>query len=71
MNSVTSTTGGPNSMDMNQLDAMISWEQGTLSDENTVKLFQDLIDSGLAWSLQGCYGRFAMHLIEAGWCVRR
>jgi hypothetical protein len=58
-------------MDMNQLDAMIAWEQGTLSNENTIKLFQGLIDSGLAWSLQGCYGRFAMDLIRAGYCERR
>ena len=31
----------------------------------TVELFSELIKSGLAWSLQGCYGRTAMALISA------
>ena len=30
--------------------------------------WQHLIDTGLAWSLQGCFGRQAMRLIEAGVC---
>jgi hypothetical protein len=71
MNTVASTTGGANSITMGQVDAMIAWESGTLDAENTIKLFQGLIDSGLAWSLQGCYGRFAMDLIRSGHCERR
>jgi hypothetical protein len=51
---------------MNQLDAMIAWEQGELDEEGTVELFQGLVDSGLAWQLQGMYGRTAQALIEAG-----
>lgn len=47
-------------------DRIISYESGGLSDEDTVDLFQDLVDSGLAWSLQGSYGRMAARLIEAG-----
>ena len=53
---------------MDQLEMMMAWEEGTLSDEDTVSLFQRLIDSGLAWSLQGCYGRTALALINAGVC---
>ena len=55
---------------MSQLDKMIAWEQGDLNDEDTVSLFQELIDSGMAWQLQGCYGRQAKALIENGFCHR-
>lgn len=51
------------------ISAMIAWEEGTLSDEDTITLFQRLIDSGLAWKLQGCYGRQAMAMLEAGVCM--
>ncbi len=53
---------------MGLLDLMISWEQGELDHDDTVNLFQRLIDSGMAWKLQGCYGRTAMALIKAGEC---
>ncbi|MDE2101472.1 MAG: hypothetical protein KGL39_29775 [Patescibacteria group bacterium] len=48
------------------VDRIISYESGELSDEETVELFQDLVDSGLVWQLQGHYGRTAVALIEAG-----
>lgn len=54
---------------MDNLDQIISFEQGELDEEDTIKLFQELIDSGLAWSLQGSYGRTAQSLIEAGVCT--
>jgi len=50
---------------------IISYENGALSEEETVEMFQSLIDSGLAWSLQGSYGRKAEQLIEAGHCTPR
>jgi hypothetical protein len=52
----------------NDIDAMIAWENGELDDEETVSLFQRLIDSGLAWKLQGAYGRMAARMIECGVC---
>lgn len=52
---------------MDQLDKMMAWENGELSDQDTLQLFSELIKNGQAWSLQGCYGRFAMQLIEAGY----
>lgn len=55
----------------NDIGAMIAWENGELSDEDTVTLFQRLIDSGLAWKLQGCYGRQASELIDFGVCHAR
>lgn len=33
--------------------------------------WQRLIDTGLAWSLQGWFGRRAVAMIEAGYCHRR
>lgn len=53
-----------------QLDRMIAWEEGELDFEETVALFQELIDTGLAWQLQGMYGRAAMDLIRAGHCTQ-
>jgi hypothetical protein len=53
---------------MDQVDKIIAYEQGELSDEDTVSLFQALIDSGLVWKLQGHYGRTAENLISGGYC---
>jgi hypothetical protein len=55
---------GPNSL----LDQMIAYEEGSLDEDDTVDLFQQLIDSGLVWKLQGQYGRMAKALIDAGLC---
>ena len=51
---------------MDQLDKMIAWEQGSLDEEDTCALFQNLMDSGLIYSLQGIYQRTAQSLIDAG-----
>jgi len=48
--------------------AIIAFESGQLSEEGVLELFQQLINSGLAWQLQGSYGRTAKALIEAGHC---
>lgn len=56
---------------MSQFDSVgfcIAWEQGELDESETAEGFQHLIDSGLAWQLQGCYGRTAAALIEADLC---
>jgi hypothetical protein len=49
---------------------IVDYEAGQLSDEDTLALFQELVDSGLAWKLQGHYGRTAVRLIEAGLITR-
>ena len=51
---------------MDQIDQIIAWENGDLDEEGTIELFQNLVNSGLAWQLQGCYGRTAAALIRAG-----
>lgn len=49
----------------NLTTSIIAYESGELNDADVVELFSELIKSGLAWSLQGCYGRTAMALIHA------
>lgn len=51
---------------MDYIDNIIAYEGGELSPEATISLFQDLVDSGKAWTLQGHYGRTAAALIDAG-----
>lgn len=51
---------------MPNVDKLIAYENGELSEDETIDLFQELVTSGLAWSLQGHYGRTAAALIDAG-----
>lgn len=45
---------------------IIAYENGELGFESVVELFQHLVDSGLAWELQGSYGRTAQRLLDDG-----
>lgn len=47
---------------------LIKYENDEMTDEEEVIFFQKLIDTGMAWTLQGSYGRRAEGLIEAGLC---
>jgi hypothetical protein len=38
------------------------------NEKQYIAAWQQLIDTGLAWSLQGWFGRHAMRMIEAGLC---
>ncbi len=51
---------------MADINAIIAYENGELSEEEIINLFQSLVNSGLAWRLQGHYGRTAHALIRAG-----
>lgn len=55
---------------MSLTDRIIAYESGELDEEQFIALFQELIDTGKAWTLQGHYGRTAMDLIEQGVCLR-
>jgi hypothetical protein len=48
------------------LDKIIAFEQGELTSKEVVELFRILVDSGVAWELQGIYGRMAWQLMEQG-----
>jgi len=45
---------------------IVEYENGDLDDDGVIALFQHLVDSGLAWTLQGSYGRASKALIAAG-----
>jgi len=50
----------------NLVERIVAYEQGELDEQQTIQLFQELVDSGMIMSLQGHYGRFAAQLLEAG-----
>ncbi|MFG2923912.1 hypothetical protein ACGFYA_20715 [Streptomyces sp. NPDC048305] len=49
---------------------LMSFEGGELDQRETLELFATLVKSGLAWTLQGNYGRAANELIHAGYLTR-
>lgn len=53
------------------VDRIIRYEDGEMDGGETIEFFQELIDTGLAWQLQGSYGRTAMRFIESGYCRRK
>jgi len=46
---------------------LIDYEMGHLDDRGTLRLFSELVKTGMAWTLQGHYGRTAQALIDDGW----
>lgn len=56
----------PPDLDPDLVDSIIAYEMGDLDDTETLALFTTLVNTGLAWGLQGHYGRTAMDLIHAG-----
>jgi hypothetical protein len=58
--------GNPTLPAYDELANIIAYEQGELEDDAIIELFQHLVDTGLAWKLQGSYGRAAHSLIQAG-----
>jgi hypothetical protein len=53
-------------MSMPDVNKIIDYENGELEEDEVIELFQELVNSGLCWDLQGHYGRTATSLIKAG-----
>ena len=53
---------------MIDINKIIKYESDEMDQEETISFFQELIDTGHAWRLQGHYGRTALRLIECGLC---
>lgn len=51
---------------MDLVDRLMAYEAGEMDRDEIIAFFQELVDTGLAWSLQGSYGRTAREFIEAG-----
>lgn len=56
---------------MVDIDKIIAYENGNMPEEEIIDMFQELINSGQAWTLQGHYGRTAAQLIELGYCYAK
>ncbi len=68
------TLGKPNirgmAMGNGIIDRIMQYEAGEMIDDNEIiALFQELVNSGMAWKLQGHYGRQAKALIDQGYIV--
>ena len=49
------------------VDKIMAYEGGELPEGEILELFSELIKNGMAWSLQGTYGRTAQALIKSGY----
>lgn len=50
----------------NLTDKIIKFEEGEMEYDEVVSFFQELVNTGLVWNLQGFYGRTAVELIQSG-----
>ena len=51
---------------MTLTEKLTAYEKGDLTEEQTVAFFQEMLDTGLVWELQGHYGRAAEYLLDLG-----
>ena len=52
--------------DLDIIESIMAFEEGELSEEETINMFQALVDSGMIYQLQGSYHRMANVLMETG-----
>lgn len=65
------STENKNQTPFDVVSAIIEYEAGEMSEEDTLKLFSHLIKTGMAWTLQGSYGRAAKSMIDAGFLSQK
>jgi len=53
---------------MVDIGKIIAYESGEMEYDAVIDMFQEMIDDGSVWSLQGHYGRTAHRLIQSGLC---
>ena len=51
---------------MQLVDQLIAYEEGQLTEDQEIALFEHLVQTGRCWQLQGHYQRVAATLLEAG-----
>ena len=51
---------------MRVVDQLIAYEEGQLTEDQEIALFEHLVETGMCWQMQGHYQRVAATLIEAG-----
>jgi hypothetical protein len=66
---MATTTGQTGRFDL--VGEIMDYEAGESSEERVLALFQHLVDTGQAWTLQGHYGRTAKALIDAGYVTAK
>jgi len=50
------------------VNQIMKYEAGLMEEPEFFQFFQQLINTGLVWKLQGHYGRVAQNLIDEGIC---
>lgn len=58
-------TATPNETSVDVVSDIIRYEEGDLDHDEILELFAHLVTTGLAWQLQGSYGRTARDLIDS------
>ncbi len=56
---------------MVSIDKIMAYENGEMDEEQIVEMFQEMVDDGSVWQLQGSYGRMAANLIQQGLVINR
>ena len=56
---------------MVNMNDIVDYENGDMDWDRLVDFFQGLVDTGMAWTLQGHYGRMAQSLIDEGYVKKK
>lgn len=56
---------------MVNVNDIVDYENGDMDWDRLVDFFQGLVDTGMAWTLQGHYGRMAQSLIDEGYVEKK